>query len=46
MYDLGIADLQGRIRDLKEEGINIQSKYITVNTRYNKTATVKSYWLE
>tara|TARA_R100000655_G_scaffold39614_1_gene74908 strand:- start:924 stop:1139 length:216 start_codon:yes stop_codon:yes gene_type:complete len=46
MYDLGIADLQGIIRNLKEEGINIQSKYITVNTRYNKTATVKSYWLE
>ena len=46
MYDLGIADLQGVIRQLKDIGVNIQSKYITVNTRYGNTATVKSYWLE
>tara|TARA_R100000152_G_C6611089_1_gene64937 strand:+ start:44 stop:259 length:216 start_codon:yes stop_codon:yes gene_type:complete len=46
MYDLGIAHLQSTIRDLKKEGVNIQSKYITVNTRYGNTATVKSYWIE
>ena len=46
MYDLGIADLQGVIRQLKDIGVNIQSKYITVNTRYGNTANVKSYWLE
>ena len=46
MYDLGIAHLQSTIRDLKKEGVNIQSKYITVNTRYGNTANVKSYWIE
>jgi hypothetical protein len=46
MYDLGIADLQSTIRDLKKEGVNIQSKYITVNTRYGNTTSVKSYWIE
>jgi len=46
MYDLGIADLQGVIRQIKEMGIDVQSKYITVNTRYGSTANIKSYWIE
>ena len=46
MYDLGIADLQGVIRQIKEMGIDVQSKYITVNTRYGSTADIKSYWIE
>ena len=45
MYDLGIADLQGVIRDLKKEGIEIQSKYKQVQTRFGGTATVKEYRL-
>jgi succinyl-CoA synthetase alpha subunit len=45
MIDLGIGDLQGTIRDLKEAGINIASKYISVPTRYGKNATVKEYRL-
>ena len=45
MIDLGIGDLQGTIRDLKESGINIASKYISVPTRYGKNATVKEYKL-
>jgi hypothetical protein len=45
MYDLGIADLQGVIRDLKKEGIQIQSKYKQVQTRFGGTATVKEYSL-
>ena len=43
MFDLGIADLQGVIRNLKKEGI--QSKYKQVQTRFGGTATVKEYWL-
>lgn len=45
MLDLGIGDLQGTIRDLKESGIPIHSKYISVPTRYGKNATVKEYKL-
>jgi|TARA_R100000656_G_C3902433_1_gene119104 hypothetical protein len=45
MIDLGIGDLQGVIRDLKEAGIPIMSKYISVPTRYGKNATVKEYKL-
>ena len=44
-YHLGIGDLQGVIRDLKEAGIPITSKYIKVPTRYGKYATVKEYKL-
>ena len=45
MIDLGIADLQGVIRDLKEEGVSIKDKYVTVPTRYGKNVTVKEYCL-
>tara|TARA_R100000781_G_scaffold98788_1_gene62375 strand:+ start:312 stop:539 length:228 start_codon:yes stop_codon:yes gene_type:complete len=45
MIDLGIGDLQGTIRDLKEAGVSIKSKYISVPTRYGKNATVKEYCL-
>jgi len=45
MIDLGIGDLQGTIRDLKQEGVSIESKYISVPTRYGKNATVKEYKL-
>ncbi len=45
MIDLGIGDLQGTIRDLKESGVSIKSKYICVPTRYGKNATVKEYCL-
>tara|TARA_B100001094_G_scaffold7119_1_gene6355 strand:+ start:4651 stop:4878 length:228 start_codon:yes stop_codon:yes gene_type:complete len=45
MLDLGIGDLQGVIRDLKEAGVGIKDKYISVPTRYGKNATVKEYKL-
>ena len=45
MYDLGIADLQGVIRDLKKEGVEINSEYKQVQTRFGGTATVKEYRL-
>ena len=45
MYDLGIADLQGVIRDIKKEGIEINSEYKQVQTRFGGTATVKEYRL-
>ena len=45
MYDLGIADLQGVIRDLKKEGVEINSEYKQVETRFGGTATVKEYRL-
>ena len=45
MYDLGIADLQGVVRDLKKEGVEINSEYKQVQPRFGGTATVKEYRL-
>ena len=45
MIDLGLADLQGTIRDLKKAGVQIKDKYVNVPTRYGKNATVKEYCL-
>ena len=45
IIDLGIADLQSVIRDLKKAGISIHSKYISVPNRYGKQAAVKEYSL-
>jgi len=36
MIDLGIGDLQGTIRDLKEAGVPIETEDIKVPTRYHK----------
>ena len=50
--ELGFADLQGVIRDLKKEGINIKTINKKVNTRYTKAdgspkyAYVKEYSLD
>ena len=46
MYTLGIADLQGVIRDLKKEGVNISSEYVKVTTKYNGIATIKEYRID
>ena len=52
MMNLGIADLQGTIRDLKEAGANIQTRDIKVPTRYQnqygdtKFASVREYSLQ
>lgn len=40
----GCLDLAGRIRDLKERGINISSEYIKVFTTTG-VARVKRYWI-
>tara|TARA_R110002020_G_scaffold49786_2_gene141401 strand:+ start:3294 stop:3527 length:234 start_codon:yes stop_codon:yes gene_type:complete len=51
IIDLGIADLQGVIRDLKKEGISITTEDVKVDTRYfnknghRKLARVKEYRL-
>ena len=46
IIDLGIADLQSVIRDLKKAGVSIHSHYISVPNRYGKQATVKEYSLD
>ena len=52
MIDLGIADLQGVIRDLKKAGVTIETHDQKVSTRYYKAdgspkyAYVRSYKLE
>ena len=52
MIELGIMDLQGVIRDLRKEGVDIATEYIKVETRYTKKngkmkyAHVKEYSLK
>lgn len=43
MRDLGIMRLGARIWELKHNGINIKSEYITVKNRYGDNCYVKSY---
>ena len=52
MIELGIGDLQGVIRDLKKEGVYINTEDIKVHTRYTKKdgspkyAYVRQYSIE
>ena len=52
MIECGIMDLQGVIRDLRKEGLDIATEYIKVQTRYTKSngelkyANVKEYSLK
>lgn len=41
----GCLDLQGRIRDLKERGVNIGDEYIHVITASGDKVRVKRYWI-
>ena len=41
----GCLDLQGRIRDLKERGVNIGDEYIKVVTACGDQVRVKRYWI-
>lgn len=38
-------DLAGRIRDLRESGVEINSEYIIVKNRAGEKCRVKRYWL-
>ena len=41
----GCFDLAGRIRDLKEQGVKINSEYIKVENAVGETVRIKQYWL-
>ena len=43
---LYILDLQGVIRNLKEKGFNIASKWKYTHNIYGKPVRYKRYWLE
>jgi hypothetical protein len=38
-------DLAGRIRDLRERGIEINSEYVMVRNKAGEKCRVKRYWL-
>ena len=42
---LGCYDLQGRIRDLKEEGYPIVGEWTVVKNRFNEKVRIKQYTL-
>ena len=43
---LGIYRLSARIFDIKELGLNVQSRFIEVLNRFGETTKVKEYWIE
>lgn len=45
-YDMGITRLSARIYDLKQEGYNIDSEFITVKNRYGQKVSVKKYFIK
>ena len=44
--NLGICRLSARIFDIKELGLNVQSRFIEVLNRFGETTKVKEYWIE
>ena len=44
--NLGIYRLSARIFDIKELGLNVQSRFIEVLNRFGETTKVKEYWIE
>ena len=44
--DLGTFSLREAIRDLKREGININSKYETGVNRWGSKTSYKRYWIQ
>lgn len=45
MLDIGIADLQGVIRDLKKSGFTIESKWEKGVNRYGDKTPYKRYYI-
>ena len=44
--DLGVTRLPSRICDLKCNGYNINSKFVTTKNRYGDPVSYKKYWIE
>lgn len=44
--DLGVTRLSGRIYELREQGYNISSEYVTLKNRAGENVTFKKYRLE
>lgn len=42
---LGIARLASRIHDLKDNGVDVRDKWVTVKNQYGEECKVKSYWI-
>lgn len=45
MKDLGIIDLAGRVRDLRQSGVDVKSKPEMVKNRYGEPCRIVRYTL-
>lgn len=44
--DLGVARLASRICDLKKQGYDIKSDFVTTQNRFNEPVSFKRYYLD
>lgn len=45
LRDLGVMRLASRISELRKNGVEVESEYITVRNRYNEQVQIKRYYL-
>lgn len=45
LQHLGIFRLAARVRDLKDEGVEINSQFVEVQNQFGEACRVKRYWL-
>lgn len=45
LAQLGIFRLAARVRDLRDEGVEINSEFVSVENRWGERCRVKRYWL-
>lgn len=43
---LGFSYLPARVKDVKDMGYPIKSKFITVQNRFGEKCSVKQYWMD
>ncbi len=46
MEDLGVMRLASRVSELRKNGVDIQSDFVTVRNRYNEKCQIKRYYLK
>lgn len=45
LKDLGVMRLASRVSELRKNGINIESDFVTVTNRYEEKCQIKRYYL-
>ena len=45
LQDLGVMRLASRVSELRKNGVNIESDFVTVRNRYKEKCQIKRYYL-